>query len=159
MVSVHCREEMYASAFQPVSADRGRDSVALEREIVIKELIAEVAHREAWRHHSVPTKSGTSAAGDSSCQNMGSSSQRAKLSGSRGGTGWFVEPDPIADQNLIGPDDDRFRCPTGNSCCLEVRKTQGGFFRRSASRLRFLFDSRFVDVSRPYLEPEAGGRK
>jgi hypothetical protein len=85
---------------------------------------------------------------------MSSPSQGPKLRDRGCRIEWLVEPDSIANQDLVGPDDRRIRCLTGNSRRLEIRETQSGLFGRGALRSRGLLDGCFVDVSRPYLELE-----
>ena len=102
-------EQLDARAFETVGADAGKNGVILEREVVVEEGVAELAHAELGPCDVPPNLGAVFVTNDRGDQGVVLAAEALKLGPGSREVGRFVEPLVIADQELVGTNDQRIR--------------------------------------------------
>ncbi len=150
-------EEMDAEAFETVGADAGGDVIGFGGEVGFEDAVGDVAHGEAGAGDMVPDALAAAQADDGGDEFVGAAAEVFEVSGGVGRVGGFVEPDAVADQELVAADDEGFGVAPGDAFGLEFGEEDGDIGGCGALGLTGLFDGGFVDGGGLDVKCEASG--
>src|SRR5579884_4514631 len=120
VVPVDIREQLDAATLDPVGADRPQNCRTLGRKIGVEKRIAECAHCQKRPADGVPDPLAGRNRTDGGSQLVKLAAQRLQLGARPGHAGGFVEPETVADEDLVGTDDERSRMPLRNAAGLQL---------------------------------------